>query len=70
MTSSPPIVYTVPETLEIMKQVRQLHKDGIEVYFTQDAGPNLSLLFLKRDEIKLQNEFKSMVVVKPFITEL
>jgi diphosphomevalonate decarboxylase len=45
MSSQPGIIYSQPETLKIMQQVWQCRAENIPVYFTQDAGANLKLLF-------------------------
>ncbi len=62
----PPINYWLPETLATMQQVWQLRDQGMHVYFTQDAGPNLKLLFLHSDEPILRQYFPEMQVVVPF----
>jgi diphosphomevalonate decarboxylase len=42
MTSSPPLLYWLPETLRIMHQVRQWREEhGLAVCYTIDAGPNV-----------------------------
>lgn len=47
MTSQPSVLYWQPETITAMQQVWQCRREGIPVYFTQDAGANLKLLFIK-----------------------
>lgn len=59
----PPIVYSLPETLAMMHEVWQLRAGGVEVYFTQDAGPNLKLLFLEKDVNVLQERFPNMEII-------
>ncbi|MBX3061312.1 MAG: diphosphomevalonate decarboxylase, partial [Anaerolineae bacterium] len=45
MTSQPPLFYWQPGTLEIIQAVRAWREqDGLQAYFTIDAGPNLHLL--------------------------
>ncbi len=44
MTSRPPLFYWTPATLEIIQAVRQWRADGLPVYFTIDAGPNVHLI--------------------------
>ncbi len=41
MTSVPALFYWQPETLAIMEAVRQWRSEGIEVFYTIDAGPNV-----------------------------
>ena len=49
MTSTPPLHYWLPRTMEVMQTVWELRKKGTEVYFTMDAGPNVHLLLLEKD---------------------
>lgn len=44
MTSRPPLLYWEPATLEIMQLCPQWRSEGIAVYFTLDAGPNVHLI--------------------------
>jgi diphosphomevalonate decarboxylase len=69
LSSQPSIIYTEPQTLGIMQQIWEVRKQGIEIYFTQDAGPNLKLLLLERDIENVKKKFPSVDIVKPFITE-
>ncbi len=46
MSAWPPICYHQPATLEAMHRVWALRKAGNPIYFTQDAGPNIKLLYL------------------------
>ena len=45
LAASPAICYSTPETLALIQKIWQLRAEGLPVYFTQDAGPNLKLLF-------------------------
>ena len=45
LDSRPPVVYWQPGTLQAIHQVRNLRADGIPVYCTIDAGPNVKLIF-------------------------
>lgn len=49
LASSPSIDYRLPASWTVIQQVYQLRRDGIAVYFTQDAGPNIKLLFEVKD---------------------
>jgi diphosphomevalonate decarboxylase len=44
MTSSPPIIYWLPATVAIMHAVQNWRKDGLQVCYTIDAGPNVHVL--------------------------
>ena len=72
LTSTPPIIYWQPGTVELMKLVNAWRKEDLEVYFTIDAGPNL---FLICEEKKLnvlmkrlkENKIKDFIVNRPSI---
>lgn len=66
LTAWPPICFSLPSTVACMQKIWQLRQQGLAVYFTQDAGPNLQLLFLKKDELEIQNLFPDLQIIKPF----
>lgn len=66
MSSWPPICYYLPETIAAMQKVWELRSQGLDLYFTQDAGPNLKLLFLKKDKEFVRSQFANMDVVTLF----
>lgn len=49
MSSRPPIFYWRPATLALIHQVLAWRSEGLAVYFTMDAGPNVHLLCEERD---------------------
>ncbi|MFN3882713.1 MAG: diphosphomevalonate decarboxylase [Nitrincola lacisaponensis] len=66
IASWPPLVYWQPESLACMQKIWRLRQDGLPVYFTMDAGPNLKLLF-ERDQLEeLMRHFPDMEVIQPF----
>ncbi len=66
MTARPSIRYSSPDTIAMMDKIWQCRKEGIEVYFTQDAGPNLKLLFLENDLHAVKTEFPNVEVISPW----
>jgi len=66
LSSWPPICYSLPETLAAMHKVWDLRKQGLAVYFTQDAGPNLKLLFDVKDMAAIEAAFPNIEVEKCF----
>ena len=69
MSAWPPLVYWLPESLAVMHKIWQLRSDGIAVYFTMDAGPNLKLLFESSAKKILEIEFPEMEIIQPFGNE-
>ena len=51
LSSYPPIFYWKPATLMLIHRVLSWRSEGLEVYFTVDAGPNVHLL-CKKDEAR------------------
>jgi len=64
--AEPPIIYSLPETIAAMQKVWELRQVGIPVFFTQDAGANLQLLFLARDQVAVATLFPEIEVLAPF----
>lgn len=66
MAAFPPIIYMKPGTLSTISWVHQLRRDGIEVYITMDAGPNVKLIFQEKDAETIQMNFPKMKIIQPF----
>jgi diphosphomevalonate decarboxylase len=62
----PPVLYWLPESVAAMHKVWALRDDGMDLYFTMDAGPNVKLLFLAEDRAKVEQAFPGVDVVAPF----
>jgi diphosphomevalonate decarboxylase len=43
MAADPPLIYLRPESWRVMERVRELRREGAEVFFTADAGPNVKI---------------------------
>lgn len=67
LSAWPPICYFLPETIAAMHEVWRLRKEGLELYFTQDAGPNLKLLFLEKYKQDIIASFPEIDINKVFI---
>lgn len=59
----PPLCYWKPQTVAAMQKVWTARENGLEIYFTMDAGPNLKLLFLKEDQAAVKKLFPKVQVV-------
>lgn len=66
LSAWPPVFYALPETITLMKKIWALREQGFMLFFTQDAGPNLKLLFLEKDAEAVQREFPHVDIIKPF----
>jgi len=65
LASRPPLLYSTPETIQLMQKIWGLREEGLKIYFTQDAGPNLKLLFLKSELAQVQECFANIEIVVP-----
>ena len=54
MTSKPPLYYWHPHTLELIKLTPKIRKEGLECYFSIDAGPNVHYLCRSEDTYELR----------------
>lgn len=68
IASWPPLLYWQPESVAAMHKIWDLRAQGLQVYFTMDAGPNLKLLFLEKDSADLLAAFPDLEIVAPFAT--
>jgi len=66
MAAWPPLLYLQPETIEQIHKVQRVRADGLEVYLTIDAGPNIKLLFLEENGDKVTAAFPRLQTIKPF----
>lgn len=66
ISSFPPVLYWQPESVATMQKVWELRENGVEVYFTMDAGPNIKLLFLQKDEALIKTAFDGIHIIEPF----
>jgi diphosphomevalonate decarboxylase len=62
----PPLCYWKPQTLALMQKVWKAREDGLEIYFTIDAGPNLKLLFLKENQAAVKKLFPKVQIINPW----
>jgi diphosphomevalonate decarboxylase len=62
----PPLVYWQSESLIQMHKVWQLRQQGLPLYLTMDAGPNLKLLFETKHQADVQAAFPEVQMITPF----
>lgn len=66
LMATPSIAYNTPQSIEYMKQIWQLRQDNLPIYFTQDAGPNLKILFLEKNKADVLQLFPQIEIIQPF----
>ncbi|MCS6770608.1 MAG: diphosphomevalonate decarboxylase, partial [Kiritimatiellae bacterium] len=62
----PPILFWHPRTVSIIHDIWALRENGLPIYFTIDAGPNIKLLFPQTIENEVRNVFPDATVIAPF----
>jgi diphosphomevalonate decarboxylase len=60
LTAQPSFTYFAPETITAFKLVHQLRHEGIECYYTLDAGPNPKILCRLRNSKEIIRRFKTL----------
>ena len=60
ITTKPAIIYWIPATMKIIQSVIRWREEGLECYFTIDAGPNVKVLCLKKDEKEINERLLNL----------
>ncbi len=64
--AKPPINYSQTATIAAIKKIHELRQQGMPLYFTQDAGPNLKLLFPANITTEVLEHFPDIEIMAPF----
>jgi len=67
MTSNPPLFYWSAATMTVIKSIMRFREEGLECYFTIDAGPNVHCLCHRRDLDVLKSKIGQIHGVKKVI---
>ncbi len=67
-TAKPSINYWAPGSLVVIKLVNQLRDEGIECYYTMDAGPQVKIICLEKDVEDITKVLKQSSTIKEFYT--
>lgn len=67
MTSRPRILYWAPGTVRILHEVMRWRNDGLPVYFTLDAGPNVHLICEGKDADRVVELVRALPEVQQVI---
>lgn len=66
LAAQPPLLYWLPQTVELFRKIWRLREEGLPLYFTIDAGPNVKLLFQDSFIEDVNEQFSGVEVVAPF----
>ncbi|HUY00717.1 MAG TPA: diphosphomevalonate decarboxylase [Candidatus Deferrimicrobium sp.] len=67
MTSSPSMIYWNETTLKLLKNIQTWRAEGLNCYFTIDAGPNIIILCLKSDVDAIKDHIQNINNIKNII---
>lgn len=67
MTSQPSLLYLIPNSLRLMKQVRQWRAEGLPVYFNINTGQDVHVICEKKDAKAVQEKLKGLDFVREVI---
>jgi diphosphomevalonate decarboxylase len=62
MAAIPPVLYWLPASITTMQSIWQCRREGLPVYLTMDAGPNIKLLFLSEHKTAVQERFPDILI--------
>ncbi len=68
LTANPAFFYSEPQTIAAQHKIWHHRRLGLPLFFTQDAGPNLKLLFLEQDSEAIEEIFPELEIIAPFST--
>jgi len=68
ITTKPPIIYWNPTTMEVMHSIMEWRDQGLESYFTIDAGPQVKVFCLEKDLKELSKRLKELTGVEVVMT--
>jgi diphosphomevalonate decarboxylase len=60
MTSRPSLLYWLPTTVVVLQAVRAWRNEGLGVYFTMDAGPNVHCLCQAGDAAEVERRLRNL----------
>ena len=67
LTSTPSLIYMLPETITVINLVMKLRKEGLPVYFTLNTGQNIHVLSEANNVQQITNELKKISSIKIII---
>ena len=66
LSAEPAVIYQQPETWQTIKKIHKLRENNIQVFFTEDAGPNIKVIFCEKDYATIYKIFPTMQLSIPF----
>lgn len=66
ISSRPSINYLQGKSIDLINKIQYLRENGLEIYLTIDAGPNIKLLYLAKDFDQINQNFPNAIHISPF----
>lgn len=66
IAARPSVCYWTASTLDALRRLRVLREEGVAVYATMDAGPNVKLLFEQSAESAVLRQFPNLGIARSF----
>ena len=63
----PPLYYWSAQTKEIMEAVKKWRNEGLQIFFTIDAGPNVHMIYEGKDEEKVKENITKLEGIEGII---
>jgi diphosphomevalonate decarboxylase len=70
LTATPGLIYWLPGTISVMRQVQKLRRVGLQVYFTVNTGQDIHLICQKKDAKRVSELVKGIPEVRDIIINL
>nr|WP_314383303.1 diphosphomevalonate decarboxylase [uncultured Cardiobacterium sp.] len=67
LAARPALCYLHGASLDALHRLWQQRADGLEIYATIDAGPNIKILYQQRDEAAVRTAYPQAVCINPFV---
>lgn len=68
LDTTPQLNYWTEESYKVIRAIEKMQNQKIECYLTSEAGPNLKILCLEKDEIEIKKELKKIPEIIRIIT--
>jgi diphosphomevalonate decarboxylase len=68
ITSQPPLMYWLPATVVVLHAVHDWRNDGLGVYYTVDAGPNVHCICQEADAAQVAARLRNVAGVQEVLT--
>jgi diphosphomevalonate decarboxylase len=65
--ANPPILYWLPESVRIIRELENLRRKGVPVWETMDAGPQVKVITLRDHADAIADQFRAITAASPVV---